>query len=93
MGHKTAMSLLYVAGTCLTFVFNRRWTFGHDGFIAKAFLSYVAVYAIGYIFNLSALYIFVDKLGFNHQWIQGCLIFVVAVLLFTLQKYVVFKDK
>jgi putative flippase GtrA len=93
MGHKTAMSLLYATGTCLTFVFNRNWTFGHNGRISRAFVSYVAVYLVGYLFNLLALYFLVDKLGFDHQWVQGCLIFVVAVLLFTLQKYVVFKKK
>ena len=93
MGHKTAMSLLYAAGTSLTFIFNRNWTFGHDGHVTKAFVSYVTVYAVGYVFNLVALYILVDQLGFNHQWVQGGLIFVVAVLLFTLQKLVVFKEK
>ena len=91
MGHKTAMSLLYAVGTCLTFAFNRNWTFGHDGHITKAFVSYVAIYAQGYLFNLIALYVLVDQLGFNHQWVQGGLIFLVAVLLFTLQKFVVFK--
>jgi len=93
MGHKTAMSLLYATGTSLTFIFNRNWTFGHDGHITKSFIGYVAVYALGYVFNLVALYYLVDKLGFNHQWVQGGLILVVAVLLFTLQKLVVFKEK
>lgn len=91
MGHKTAMSLLYAVGTCLTFAFNRNWTFGHDGHIPKAFFAYVTIYAIGYVFNLVALYFLVDQLGFNHQWVQGGLIILVAVLLFTLQKLVVFK--
>ena len=91
MGHKTAMSLLYATGTCLTFMFNRNWTFGHDGHLTKAFIGYVMVYAIGYMFNLVALYVLVDQLGFDHQWVQGCLIIAVAILLFTLQKFVVFK--
>lgn len=93
MGHKLAMSLLYATGTSLTFVFNRNWTFGHGGHISKAFITYVAVYALGYLFNLVALYILVDRLGFNHQWVQGCLIIAVALLLFTLQKLVVFKEQ
>ena len=91
MGHKTAMSLLYATGTSLTFLFNRNWTFGHDGHLTKAFAGYATIYAMGYLFNLVALYLLVDRLGFNHQWVQGCLIILVAVLLFTLQKYVVFK--
>jgi putative flippase GtrA len=91
IGHKTAMSLLYAVGTCLTFAFNRNWTFGHDGHITKAFMGYVTIYAGGYLFNLIALYFLVDELGFNHQWVQGGLIILVAVLLFILQKFVVFK--
>jgi putative flippase GtrA len=93
MGHKTAMSLLYALGTCLTFAFNRNWTFGHGGHITKAFVGYVTIYAVGYLFNLIALYFLVDQLGFNHQWVQGGLIISVAVLLFTLQKFVVFKEQ
>jgi putative flippase GtrA len=92
MGHKTAMSILYAVGTSLTFTFNRNWTFGHNGHLTKAFVSYVTIYAIGYLFNLVALYFLVDKFGFNHQWVQGGLILTVAVLLFTLQKFVVFKE-
>jgi putative flippase GtrA len=91
MGHKTAMSLLYAVGTCLTFVFNRNWTFGHNGHITTAFVGYVTIYAVGYLFNLTALYFLVDQLEFNHRWVQGGLIILVAVLLFTLQKFVVFK--
>lgn len=93
IGYKSAMSLLYAVGTSLTFVFNRNWTFGHDGHITKAFVGYVSIYAMGYLFNLLALYILVEKIGFAHQWVQGVLIFVVAILLFTLQKLVVFKKK
>jgi putative flippase GtrA len=93
MGHKTAMSLLYATGTSLTFIFNRNWTFGHDGHLTNAFAGYVTIYAIGYLFNLIALYLLVDRMGFNHQWVQGGLIFVVAILLFTMQKFVVFKAK
>jgi len=93
MGHKTAMSLLYATGTSLTFVFNRNWTFDHDGHLTKAFAGYVTIYALGYLFNLAVLYLLVDRLGFNHQWVQGGLIFMVATLLFTLQKFLVFKVK
>ena len=93
MGHKTAMSLLYALGTCLTFAFNRNWTFGHGGHITKSFVGYVIIYAVAYLFYLIALYFLVDQLGFNHQWVQGGLIVSVAVLLFTLQKFVVFKQQ
>lgn len=93
MGHKTAMTLLYALGTGLSFVFNRNWTFVHKGNITRAFFGYVTIYALGYITNFVALYVMVDTLEFDHQWVQGGMILVVAMLLFTLQKFVVFREE
>ena len=31
LGHKNAMSILYVVGVLQTFVFNNKWTFRHYG--------------------------------------------------------------
>ena len=91
LGHKTAMTLLYVAGTSLTFVFNKTWTFGHKGLLGRTFFAYSSIYAAGYIVNLIALYVLVDRLGYDHRWVQGVMIILIALLLFTLQKSVVFK--
>ena len=90
LGYKTAMTLLYAVGILQTFLFNRRWTFDDSGRIHGTFFRYVITYALGYLFNLGALYMLVDELGLPHQIVQGALIFVVAVLLFLLQKYWVF---
>jgi len=91
MGHKSAMTLLYVIGTLQTFAFNRKWTFRHQGCVSKSLPRYIAAYAFGYIFNLAALLIMVDYLGFQHEIVQGCLIFVIAAMLFLLQKFWVFS--
>lgn len=87
-----AMTSVYITATILTFIFNRNWTFGHEGHLTKAFIKYALVYVVGYLFNLVALYFLVDKLGYIHQWVQAGLVIVVAVLLFVLQKLVVFKN-
>ena len=92
MGHKTAMSILYVTGVCLTFAFNRNWTFDDKGWIPGSFFRYVFIYMLGYVLNLLALYTFVDILGFRHQVVQGVMGFLVALLLFVLQKTVVFNS-
>ncbi|MFC1688485.1 GtrA family protein [Pseudomonadota bacterium] len=92
MGHKTAMSILYVTGVCLTFAFNRNWTFKHQGHYTRSFMAYVGVYAFGYVLNLAALYVLVDRLGYPHQWVQGFMILFFAMLLFILQKLVVFRN-
>lgn len=84
------MSILYLSGVCLTFAFNRNWTFGHKGRIPGAFFRYVVIYVLGYLLNLSALYFFVDVLGYPHQLVQGVLIILVALLVFVLQRSLVF---
>lgn len=90
VGHKLAMTILYGAGVLQTFVVNRRWTFQHTGRSGAAFWRYTASYAMGYVLNLAALYVFVDLYGSRHELVQGTMVFVLAGLLFLLQRYWVF---
>ncbi|MDP1652022.1 MAG: GtrA family protein [Rhodocyclaceae bacterium] len=92
IGPKTAMTLLYSAGVAQTFYFNRSWSFGHKGRASSALLRYIAAYAFGYVFNLAALLLLVDSWNWPHQWVQGVMIFVIAVMLFLLQRYWVFRS-
>ena len=92
VGHKTAMTVLYAIGVCVTFAFNRNWTFKHKGHIPKSFFSYLFIYALGYLLNFAALFLFVDKLGYSHQLVQGIMVFLVALFLFILQKTFVFAS-
>ncbi len=90
MGHKTAMTLLYVIGTLQTFIFNKRWTFSHVGNIQKSMMRYFAAYGGCYVLNFMLLYTFVDGLGWPHALVQGLAILLVAALLFLVQKHWVF---
>ena len=91
MGHKAAMSTLYVVGVMQTFVFNKRWSFKHKGAVPTSLLRYWIVYALGYLLNLSVLMILVDQVGLPHQLVQGVMILVLAVLIFTAHKFWVFR--
>jgi putative flippase GtrA len=93
MEHKLAMSLLYALGVAQTFVFNKRWTFGHDDENRPAFVRYCIAYAFGYVVNLLALYVLVDRLGYAHQIVQGVMIFGLAIMLFLMQKYWIFRRR
>ncbi|WP_296543294.1 GtrA family protein [Rhodoferax sp.] len=92
MGHKLAMSLLYAVGVLQTFFFNKKWSFRFDGAASPALVRYATAYALGYIVNLSALMLLVDQMGLPHQWVQGAMIVVVAVMLFLAQRYWVFPQ-
>ena len=90
MGHKLAMTALYVLGVWQTFFFNRSWSFQDTGSIQGVFVKYAAVYGMGYVINWSLLWLFVDELGLPHQVVQGILIFVVAVFIFSSLRFWVF---
>ena len=90
--HKISMSVIYVIGVAQTFYFNRSWSFKHQGKLHGALLRYITSYAAGYLLNLSVLWLAVDYFNFPHQIVQGAMIFVLAALLFLLQKYWVFLE-
>lgn len=90
MGPKGAMSLLYVVGVLQTFYFNRRWSFRFEGAGANAFARYCMSYGAGYLLNFFGLWLFVDYYRLPHAPVEGVLIFVVASMLFLLQKFWVF---
>lgn len=90
MGHKSAMTLLYAVGVAQTFLFNKRWSFRHRANVAGAFTRYATAYAAGYVLNLFALWLFVDRLGIPHQIVQGIMIVTLAFFLFLAQKFWVF---
>lgn len=92
VGIKLAMTLLYLIGVAQTFIFNKRWSFDHSGANGLVFLRYCFSYALGYVINLMSLFVFIDVLGYPHQIVQGVLILSLAVMLFLLQKYWVFRS-
>lgn len=86
-----AMSVVYGAGVLQGFWANRRWTFRFQGAGWPALARYCAAYAIGYLINLGSLYVLVERLGHPHAFVQAAMVFVVAALLFVLQRYWVFR--
>jgi len=91
LGHKTAMTLLFTVGTLQTFLFNKRWSFAHHGLLQACFIKYVVAYGAAYFFNLAALFVFVDCFSLPHQFVQGTMILIIALMLFTAQRYWVFR--
>lgn len=88
--YKIAMTMLYVIGTLQTFVFNARWTFKHTGHNKASLIKYVVAYGACYLINISALIVFVDRIGLPHQVVQGVMILTITVVMFLLQKFWVF---
>ena len=87
---KLTMTLLYAVGAVLGYAGNRRFTFAHRGNQMASGPRYVVAHFFGYLLNLAILIVFVDHLGYAHQWVQAAAIFIVAGFLFMVFKFFVF---
>lgn len=87
---KITMTLLYGVGAAIGYIGNRNFTFVHKGSLLGSGARYFIAHFLGYFINLVILIIFVDKLGYAHQWVQAVAIFVVAGFLFIAFKFFVF---
>jgi putative flippase GtrA len=81
-GPKASMTIAFALGVLQTFVFNKRWTFSHRGFLRQTFVKYLVTYGIAYLLNLLGLVFFVDRLGYPHQLVQAIAVITLAVMLF-----------
>lgn len=89
---KVAMTFMYILGASIGFFGNKNLTFMYTGKAVHASIRYLIAQLAGYLLNLVALFIFVDQLGYAHQWVQAAAIIVVASFLFLAQKYLVFRN-
>lgn len=91
VGHKMAMSVLYFLGVLQTFVANKGWSFRHSGGTMSTLLRYCTAYLLAYFLNLAVMIVFVDGMHYSHRLVQGVMIIVVAILLFVVQKWWIFR--
>ena len=88
---KVAVSVLFLPAVAASFMLNRTWAFKDRNPMAGSAGRFVAVYVAGYLLNLAVLVVFVDRLGYPHQWVQGFAIIVIAGLTFLVNRYFVFR--
>lgn len=91
LGHKTAMTLVYIAGVALGFLLNKAWSFEHRGGMGGPLVRYVATYLLGYLINVALLIGLVDTLHLPHEVVQGLIIFGLPLFFFLMQKFWVFR--
>lgn len=84
------MTVLYGVGVAVGYVGNRRLTFDYQGSHRGSVTRYLVAHVFGYLLNFSALWLFVDRLGWPHQIVQGLAIPLVAVFLFVALRHFVF---
>lgn len=91
VGHKTAMTGIFIFAVSASFIGNKKLTFGHEGAYRRTYARFWAVYGGCYVFNYCTMYAAVDLAGYRHQLVQLGLIVFDAPVVFLLQKFVVFR--
>ena len=79
---KITMTLLYGVGATIGYLGNRNFAFSHKGSMLSSSIQYFIAHLFGYFINLAILIVYVDQLGYAHQWVQAIAIFGVAGFLF-----------
>lgn len=90
---KLTMSVVYVITAFVSFLGNRKLTFAYQGGFLGSGLRFSIAHFLGYLINLSLLFVLVDKFGYPHQAVQVCAVFIVAAFLFLTFKVFVFSEE
>lgn len=92
VGALLGMSIIYLCACLVSFAGNKRWTFASRSNSIALLPRYVCMQIAGYLTNFLLLLVLYKHLGFSHQVIQLLAMFVVAIELFLLSKYYVFRE-
>jgi putative flippase GtrA len=90
---KVTAGVLYPIGATMAYFGHSKYSFPNNKQHAGCLPKYIIAHTIGYIVNLSLLYVLVDKFLFPHQLVQAVAIILVAGILFLLFKYFVFSNR
>jgi putative flippase GtrA len=93
MGSVAAMTLTYAIGVLLGFTLNRSIIFRFVGDNGAALVRYCLAYAAGYVIDFGALRLLSGGLGIPHEIVQGAMVALLAIGLFALQRYWVFRPR
>lgn len=88
---KMAVSILYPVGALTAYFAHSKFSFSYRGGKSKALFRFVVAHVVGYIANVSMLFLLVDICGYPHPLIQALAIVTVAGVLFILFRYYVFS--
>lgn len=88
---KWSMTALYIAGASVSFAGNRKLTFSSQRGGWDSGRRFAIAHLGGYAINYMILAVFVDHLGYPHQWVQALAVVLIAGYLFLTLKFFVFK--
>lgn len=87
------ISIFYPLYVGIAFYLHKKVSFGHQGQVAASALRYLATYVGCYFLNVAMLAFFSGYLGIAHWLVQAGAVVSIALLLFVVQKYWVFRSQ
>lgn len=91
--YKIAMTLLYCVGVTMSYIGNRKFTFASTQQVRLTLIKFIVAYAIGYALQYTILHILVVEFLIFHAYAQLCGSIVVAIYLFNMLRFFVFKER
>jgi putative flippase GtrA len=89
---KIAVTLMYPIGAVTAYFGHARYSFAYSGRALPGIVRYAIAHLIGYGANIGMLYLFSDRLGYPHQFVQAVAIVAVAGILYFLFRHFVFPN-
>jgi putative flippase GtrA len=93
LDEKIVVTVVYVIGLSLAFVFNRRWSFAHRGGMTKSLRRYLLLYFSLYLINVVVLWVAVGMYCFPHEVVQAIVVLMFIPIVFVMQRSWVFARK
>lgn len=88
-----AVTILYPIGIILSFFTHKLFSFKvvKSQKTFRDLITFTTIYFLGYLLNISLIYVFHNIFKWPHQIVQFCSIIIVAFFLFFLNKFFVFN--
>ena len=86
-----AVIAVFSFGAIYSFWLNKTLVFRNAEVPGHQFIRYLCLYAVVGAINVAALHVAITDLGINHVLAQGVLVCVLALLLFLVQKHLIFR--
>lgn len=89
---RIAITMVYPFAIAVSFLINRRFTFGSERKISQSSWRFLLAHATGYVLNIALLTVFATWLGFPHLIVEAVVIVLVGLALWGILRFFVFPD-
>lgn len=90
-GYQGANAIGYLSGTLVSFVLNRKITFGVRDQVSRRLALFLGVAGLGYLVSAALMWLFVERFIIDERVAKILTLPVVVVLQFSLNRWITFR--